>query len=100
MSVAMQRQRVHHQRVSEDLGMLAEPAQAVGPPKVHGVVQASVDGFGVVSPAIQLGEVRMRGGDGPHVLWPVEASSLILLCLVEANSDLSWPFLLRQRVGI
>ena len=80
--------------------MLAEPAQAVGPPKVHGVVEASVDGFGVVSPAVQLGEVRITGGNGPDVLWPVEAPSLILICPVEANSDLSWSFLLGQRVVV
>lgn len=65
-SMAKERERVHDERVAEEVDELAAVADGVSPPKVNRVFEGPIDRLGVGALAEQLGEV---GG-----LWARSAS--------------------------
>jgi hypothetical protein len=67
--------------------VLAGVPDGVGSAEPQGVVEVSVDGLGVVSAGVQSGEVGVVGGDGSHVLGPVEAPFVVFGVAVKPNSD-------------
>ena len=59
----MERQRVDHQGIAEQVHVLASMAHTVGPAKIEGVLDCPVDGLGVAAPAGEPLEVRIARRD-------------------------------------
>ncbi len=85
-SVFVEGDAVHRQGEADQVDVLAGVANGMGSAEPHGVVEVSVDGLGIVSTRVQLGEVGVVGGDGPHVLGPVEAPFVVLGVAVKSNN--------------
>ena len=62
-------------------------ADGVGPAEEEGVVEAPVDGLGVVALAEQPVEVGVGRGDRADVLGPVELAAGVLVVAVEPDGD-------------
>jgi hypothetical protein len=60
-AVPVEGEGVDHERVAQDLRLLAELALGVSTAEVQGVIQGSVDGLSVVAPGVQTGEVWTCG---------------------------------------
>ena len=91
----VKRERVHTERVGEEVHALAMAADAVGSPEPERVVQVTVDALGVVAAAVQTIEVGIAGWDGAQVLGPVELTSRVVSVTVQADRDGSAVVLLR-----
>ena len=72
-------QPVHEQRVADEVDLLAEVADAMGPSEEQCVLEVPVDGFGVVPSRVKASEVGIAGRDGPDVLGSVEALGPVLV---------------------
>jgi len=57
-AVAMKRDRVDHERIADQVEVLAGVADAMGSSDPKGIVDAAVDGFRVEAPRVEPGEVR------------------------------------------
>ena len=97
--VLVERQRVHHQGVPEQVHLLAGVAHAVGPAQVERVLQASVDGLGVAAPAVDFLEVGVAWRDGPDILGPVELPGGVLVVAVQADDQVLVTVKLRQDIS-
>ena len=87
LSVLHERERVHHEGEAEQVDPLAAVPDGVGPAEEQGVVEATVDGLGVVALAEQPVEVRILGRDRPDVLGPVEPPAFVVVVAVEPDGD-------------
>jgi hypothetical protein len=85
--VTRQREGVDEQGPAQDLHLLTGMAHAVDTPEEQGVVQGAVERFRVVSPCVQMWEVRVRCRDGPNVLRAVEPATLVLVVAVEPDGE-------------
>ena len=85
--VAVERERVDGEGEAEEVEVLAGVADAVGASEPHGVVEVTVDGFGVVAAGEEPFEVGVAGRDGPEVLGPVELPGGVFVVAVEADGD-------------
>ena len=82
-----ERERVDHERVAEQVEVLAGVADAVGAAEPEGVVEVAVDGLGVVAARVEPLEVGVAGRDGPEVLGAVELAGGVVVVAVEPDGD-------------
>ncbi|MGZ6976433.1 MAG: hypothetical protein ACXVKQ_21045 [Acidimicrobiia bacterium] len=85
--MAVEGEAVAHERVAEEVECLAVVADAVGAAEPEGVVEASVDGFGVVAARVEAREVWVTVRDGTDVLGPVQFPGGVLIGVVEPDGD-------------
>lgn len=89
VAVAVDGQAVHGQGVGDEDEVLALMADRVSSPEEEGVLEGSVDRFGVVASAVEPLEVDVAGGDGADVLGAIELASGVLGVAVEPDRDRS-----------
>jgi hypothetical protein len=85
--VPMERGRGDRQCEAEKIEVLACVSDAVRTAEPHGVVEVTVDGFGVVAAGKQLFEVGIAGCDGPEVFGPVQLPRRILVVAVQPDGE-------------
>jgi hypothetical protein len=83
----VQRERVHGESEAEEVEVLACVSDAVRAPEPHGVVEMTVDGFGVVATREEPFEVGVARRDRSEVLGPVELARLVLVVAVKTDSN-------------
>src|SRR5205807_7364039 len=76
-SVSVERQRIDHQRVAEQIRELTGMAEAVRASEIQRVIQAAVDRFDVVPSPEQRLEVRIGWRDDADVLGSIEAPGAV-----------------------
>lgn len=72
------RQRVHHQRVTEEVQQLTAVAETVSAAQPHRVLEGPVHRLRVVTPTEEAAEVRVVRRNGAYVLGSVELARLVL----------------------
>ena len=87
MAVQVHCERVDAQGVGEDVESLAEVADAVCSAEPEGVVEVTVDAFGVVTATVEPFEVGVAGRDWSDVLGAVEAAFAIVVVAVQPDGD-------------
>lgn len=87
LAMKMHRDGVDAEGVGEHVEGLAEMADAVCPTQPDGVVEVTVDAFGVVAAPVEPFEVGITGRDRPHVLGAIELALAVLIITVETDRD-------------
>ena len=89
-------ERVHHQRVAEQVDVLADMADGVGASEPERVVELTVDALGVVATRVEPAEVIVVGRDRPEVLGPVQLARRVRVVAVQSHGDRSGAILAGQ----
>ena len=85
--MAVQGEAVDAEGVGDEVEVLAFVADGVCPAEPEGVVEGSVDGFGVVASGVEGAERGVARRDGSDVLGPVELADLVFVVAVESDDD-------------
>ena len=86
-SVEVEGEAVDAQGVGEEIQALAVAADAVGSAQPEGVVEMTVDAFGVVPTPVEAVEVGIVGRDWAQVFGSVELALRVVGVAVETNGD-------------
>jgi len=78
-SVFVKGDAVHADSETDQVDVLTGVADGVGASEPERVVEVAVDGFGVVTPRVESGEVGVSGWDGPDVLCAVEPTAVVVV---------------------